>query len=151
MSRSTPPRPPLDLAHGGVRLDYRSILPGQPEFGIVPSYHFRILRPDGVDCGYLNVRIGNSDHVRLYAGHIGYSVDPQHRGQGLAGLACRAVARFVQTLYPETILTTDPGNLASQRTIEKLGAEYLGTFEVPPHDPSYLGGSRWKLRYVWRP
>jgi predicted acetyltransferase len=151
LSRSTPPLPPRDLAHGGVRLDYRSILPGQPEFGIVPSYHFRILRPDGVDCGYLNVRIGHSDHVRLYAGHIAYAVDPQHRGQGLAGLACRAVARFVRTLYPEAILTTDPGNLASQRTIEKLGAEYLGTFEVPPHDPSYLGGSRWKLRYVWRP
>lgn len=128
----THPLPPRDLAHGRVRLGDGLILPGQPEFGIVPSYDFRILRSDGVHCGYLNVRIGSSEHVRLHAGHIAYEVDPEHRGNGFAGLACLAVARFVRTLYPSTILTTDPGNIASQRTIEKLGAEFLGRFRVPP-------------------
>ena len=145
------PLPPTDLAFGEVRLAFATILPGQPEFGIVPSYHFRILGGDGTDFGYLNVRIGDSEHVRLYAGHIAYSIEQAQRGHGYAGQACRAVARFVRTLYPETILTTDPGNHASMRTIEKLGAEIIGKFRVPPKDPAFLGGSRWKLRYLWRP
>lgn len=147
----TTPPPPSDPGFGGVRLRYRGILPGQPEFGIVPSHHFRILDLEGTDCGYLNVRLGSTEHVRLHAGHIAYAVEPAHRGHGYAGMACRAVADFVRKLYPETILTTDPGNLASMRTIEKLGAEFLGTFPVPRHDPAYLGGSRHKLRYLWRP
>ena len=145
------PLPPPDLAFGGVRLAYATILPGQPEFGIVPSYHFRIVGDDGTDFGYINVRIGNTDHVRLYAGHIGYSIEQTHRGHGYAGMACRAVARFVRALYPDTILTTDPGNHASMRTIEKLGAEFIEQLRVPPHDPAFLGGSRWKRRYLWRP
>jgi predicted acetyltransferase len=145
------PPPPPDLAFGDVRLSHAGILPGQPEFGIVPSHHFRILGHHGTDFGYLNIRIGNTEHVRLYAGHIGYWVEQAHRGHGYAAQACRAVARYVRTLYPETILTTDPGNHASIRTLEKLGAVFIEELRVPPHDPAYLGGSRWKRRYLWRP
>ena len=145
------PLPPPDLAYGGVRLSFATILPGEPEFGVVPSYHFRIVGEDGTDFGYLNIRIGNTEHVRLYAGHIAYSIEQAHRGHSYAGVACRAVARFVRTLYPETILTTSPGNHASIRTIEKLGAEFIEELRVPSHDPSYLGGARWKRRYRWRP
>lgn len=145
------PLPPLDLAYGGVRLSYSNILPGEPEFGVVPSYHFRIVDVDGTDFGYLNIRIGTTEHVRLYAGHIAYAIEQAHRGHDYAGQACRAVARFVRTLYPETILTTNPGNHASIRTIEKLGAEFIEELRVPSYDPSYLGGARWKRRYRWRP
>jgi predicted acetyltransferase len=145
------PPPPLDLAFGDVCLSYADILPGQPEYGIVPSHHFRILGKDRTDFGYLNIRIGNTEHVRHFAGHIGYAIEQAHRGHGYAAQACLAVARFVRTLYPETILTTDPGNRASIRTLEKLGAVFIEELRVPPHDPAYLGGSRWKRRYLWRP
>jgi predicted acetyltransferase len=47
------------------------------------------------------------------------------------------------------ILTCDPGNIASRKTIETLGGQFLGEVTIPPDDPAYLSGSRRRLRYQW--
>jgi tagatose 1,6-diphosphate aldolase len=118
---------------------------------MVPAYHFRILLSDGADAGHINFRAGDTEHVRTSAGHIGYEVKAAFRGHGYAGDACRALAPFVGTVFGSVIITCDPGNLASQRTIERLGAEFLEEVTLPPSDPQYQGGSRAKRRYRWAP
>ncbi len=65
-------------------------------------------------------------------GNIGYEVDGPHRGHGYARAACRLVlpvARYhgMTSLY----LICAEGNIASRRTIEHLGAEFLETCPVP--------------------
>lgn len=149
MPISTLPPPPDDLGFGSVRLHFVELTPGNAARGFVPSYHFRILLADGTDAGHLNFRVGDSDHVRLYAGHIGYEVRETHRGHGYAYQACRAVEPFVRRIYSAAVITCDPDNIASRKTIEKLDARFIEEIPVAPHDPHFTRGSKRKLRYEW--
>jgi predicted acetyltransferase len=145
------PRPPIGLRWGDVTLRFAEIVPGNPQRGFVPSYHFRILNRNDQDVGYINLRVGQTEHVRLFAGHIGYEIQKGFRGHGYAGQACRALAPFVRQVCSEVVFTCDPDNFASIRTIEKLGAKFIEQVAVPAHDPLYERGSRIKRRYIWTP
>ena len=101
----------------------------------IPFYYFDIL-VNGVPVGRISIRIGENFHS-YYNGHIGYEVFPEYRGHGYAARACELVlevARFhgMRRLY----LTCCKNNIASCRTIEKLGARLL---EVCPVPESYFG------------
>ena len=144
-----PPPPPI-LAFEAVALRLRQIVPGDPARDLVPFYHFAICA-GAAEVGHVNFRVGDTEAVRLYAGHIGYAVLEGFRGHRYAYLACRAVAPLVRSFYPVVIITSDPDNLASLRTIERLGAVFLEEIPVPPHDPNYQRGSRAKRRYQWKP
>jgi len=145
------PIPPNDLAFGKVRLRFDRILPGEPERDFVPYYHFRIVTVDGIDVGHINFRVGETEHVRLCAGHVGFEIAPATRGHGYALQACHAIAPFVRDVSGAVIITCDPDNTASKRTIERLNATFVDEIDVPPHDPHYQRGSRRKLRYTWKP
>ena len=144
------PLPPEELAFPPVALHFAELVPGDALHGLVPSYHFRIV-VNGAEVGHLNLRVGHSDHVWLVAGHIGYEIAAAHRGQRYALSACRALAPFARSLGPVWILTCDPENGASRRTLELLGVAFLGEVPVPWHDPHYARGSRTKLRFQWTP
>jgi predicted acetyltransferase len=139
------------LAHGDVELRFAKILPGDPPRGFVPAYHFLIVSPRGAELGHINFRIGKTPHLLNTAGHIGFSVHEEHRGHGYAYQACRALEPFTRRHYTAMVLTSDPNNQPSVRTIEKLGAEFLDEVDVPPHEPAYQRGERRKRRYRWVP
>ena len=145
------PNPPENLSFGHVRLQFSRIVPGDVPRGLVPYYHFRIIAADGTDVGHINFRVGDTEHVRLCAGHVGYEIIGTFRGRGFALQACRALAPFVRSFYKSITLTSDPDNYASIRTIEKLGARFIDNVVVPSHDPHYQSGSRSKKRYLWTP
>jgi tagatose 1,6-diphosphate aldolase len=150
-SANTLSEPPkwLVLSHGQVVLQFDRIVPADGRPGIVPYYHFRILTAEGLDVGRINLRVGESEHVTVIVGHVGYEIFEAHRGHGYARQACRAIAPLVRTFYSSVIITSDPENAASVRTIEKLGAVFLEEVPVPPDDPHYARGSRRKRRYEW--
>jgi tagatose 1,6-diphosphate aldolase len=148
---SSLPSPPADLCSEDVRLRLAAITPGDPARGFVPSYHFRIVTKDESDVGHINFRIGETDHVRICAGHIGFEIVEGKRGHGYALKACRAIAPFVNTVSGSATMTCDPENLPSKRTIERLGAQFIDEVSVPTNDPHYLRGSRTKLRFRWTP
>ena len=143
--------PPDILSFGQVRLHFVRVIPGEPSRDFVPAYHFRILVADGSDVGHINFRVGDTEHVRVCAGHIGFEVGEQFRGHGYAFEACRAIAPFVRSIYEAVTITCDPDNVASVRTIERLGAKFTDEVSVPAHDPHYQRGSRRKRRYRWAP
>lgn len=145
------PTPPDDLHSGDVWLRLDRVVPGVPSLGHVPYYHFRILVADGADVGHINFRVGDTDHVRSFAGHIGFGVLESCRGHGYAFQACNAIAPLVRSIVETVIITCDPENIASIRTIERLGATFIDEVAVPPNDPHYEQGSRFKRRYVWVP
>lgn len=153
MERVLEPLPPAPetLSSGEVTLRFVRIMPGDPSRGFVPGYHFRIVTPDGSDAGHINFRVGDTEHVRLAAGHIGFEVHELFRGHGYALAACRALAPFVRSVSGSVTVTCDPDNAASRRTIERLGATFVDEVDVPPGDPHYERGSRRKLRYRWTP
>lgn len=143
--------PTDDLAFGNVVLKFIDIIPGEPHRGFMPYYNFNICLPDGTRVGHINFRVGNSEHVRLIAGHVGYTVSAPHRGHGYAADACRALGPLIKTFYPSVIITTDPDNFASIRTVENIGGRFINEVKVPANDPHYHAGSRAKRRYEWTP
>ncbi|HZQ46861.1 MAG TPA: GNAT family N-acetyltransferase [Verrucomicrobiae bacterium] len=147
----SPPKPPDNLSFGQVTLHFMEIVPGVPQRGFVPYYHFRISTANESDVGHINMRFGDTEHVRNFAGHIGYEIREPFRGHSYALQACCALAPFVRSIYSSVIITADPDNQPSIRTIERLGAHFIDEVPVPPYDPHYNRGSRTKRRYQWLP
>ncbi len=116
------------LTSGPVTLRISEKVPAGPDG--LPFYFYDILT-GGQPVGKISIRVGGNFHT-YYNGNIGYEVDEPHRGHGYAQAACRMVlpvARYhgMTALY----LTCAEGNIASRRTIEHLGAEFLETCPVP--------------------
>jgi tagatose 1,6-diphosphate aldolase len=117
--------------------------------GEPPTYRFAIvLVSSGEVVGGINLRVADTPEIALLRGNIGFTVWPQHRGHGYARRACRLVldvARFcgMSVLW----VTCDPDNVASRRTLESVGAQYVDTVPVPAGTRYYEEGSRFKHRY----
>ena len=142
--------PPPRLSANDVTLRFVETRSGDSARGLVPYCHFRIVHNDA-DVGHINFRLGDSQHVLLAAGHIGFAIHEQFRGHGYALQACRAIAPFVRSCRASVIITADPDNAPSIRTMEKLGAEFLDEVDLTPDDPHYQRGSTRKQRYRWPP
>ena len=145
------PPVPNELSFQDVRIVFSNMTAGDPSKGFVPGYHFRIVDEQGEDVGHLNYRVGNTEHVRLAAGHLGFEINEAHRGNHFAAKACMALAPWLSEYSDPILITVDPDNIGSVKTIERIGAEFIDTVDVPKGDPHYLRGSFRKRRYRWLP
>ena len=113
----------------------------------VLAYRFDVV-VDAVCAGTISLRIGDTDLVRRLAGHVGFVIDPPFRGNGYAAQAARLILPLASAHALGPLwLTCAPDNTASIRTIEKLGATYVETVDVPETYDSYVRGERQKRRY----
>ena len=140
---------PKGLAWGQVTLEFIELIEGNEALGLAPVHRFAIRDPKLTQVGTVTFRIGDSWHIQYAAGHIGYAVELPHRGRGYAYQACQAIRPFARTVYDHVILTTGLNNVASRRTIERLGAEYLGIIDIPEDDPAFASGDSRRRRYEW--
>lgn len=167
-------RDPGVLVDGDLWLRLHMTLPGDARRGIVPEYVFDMVRSDNLGgpdrqgpqdnldrpdrpappdrpatvMGRLSLRIGHTEHIEKYAGHIGYSVDPPYRGRRLAARSCLLIlplarAHGINPLW----ITCNPENAASRRTCEIIGSTLVETVPIPPSDPLYRWDTKWKCRY----
>ena len=76
----------LELVDGDLRLVLVEKRFGNPARDIVPAYKFE-MRKIGTwePIGRVDLRIGNTEHIVMYAGHIGYRVEPLYRGDEIRG------------------------------------------------------------------
>lgn len=138
----------------GLRLIERK--PADHERGFEPAYRFAMVEAaSGIVMGNISLRVGHSEHLMLYRGHIGFGVEERFRGNRLALRSCRLLAGLARhhSIVP-LWLTCDQGNLASQRTLELLGAELVEIRTMPedyPYIRYYPPESRIKRRYRWIP
>ncbi len=78
--------------------------------------------------GFLAVRHALNDHLLEQGGHVGYSVRPSARGRGHATRALRLGLDHAAALgLDRVLLTCEPGNVASRRTIERAGGVHEDT------------------------
>jgi len=83
-----------------------------------------------------------------YIGHIGYAVQEAFRGRHFAERAVRLVLPLAAEHGINPIwITCGPDNAASRRTIERLGAAYVETVDVPDDYPLNPGMIRKKCRF----
>ena len=128
-----------------------NLYPPDDSMGFGECYDF-IISPHGKrrEAGQVSLRLGESAGV-YYFGHIGYHVDPPYRGQHFAERACRLLMPLIETVgKTSVVITCDPDNAPSRRTIERLGCEYECTVPVPPDLQRRWELSPMKCRYVWR-
>ena len=113
----------------------------------VPAEHYDIVF-EGEVVGSIQLRLGNTEYMRLYGGHVGYGIEPQHRGHGYAAAALKELSSIAQRHgFQEIWITCRPDNIASWRTLEKDGATYEGTVDVPLDSDLYVRGDLQMRRY----
>ena len=89
---------------------------------------------DGALVGMIQVRhrIEDNDYLRLYSGHIGYSVRPRERRKGYATEMLRQALEFCRELGLKRVLMTCwPYNEGSKKAILNNG----GIFESRRYEP----------------
>jgi predicted acetyltransferase len=123
--------------------------PGDPAIGYVPAYKFRMtLVGQDKEIGHIELRVGSTNHIVMYGGHMGYGVVPEHRGHRYAARACRLLLALAASHALETIwITCNPDNTASRRTCELAGAELVEIVDLPEDTDMYREGERRKCRY----
>jgi predicted acetyltransferase len=144
------PNPPR-LQSEELKLILEKTTSANPQKGYVPAYSFGIQKvADQERVGHMNLRIGSTDHVIMYAGHIGFGIDENHRGNSYAFKACVILKDLAISFYDSVILTCNPHNIASIKTIEKLGAKFIEEVEIPVGNPIRdIRGETHKRRYEW--
>lgn len=141
------PVDPGELCEGELKLEFLHF--GMHEIHKVPAYKFRMIDGDlGEEVGTIRLRIGSTPHIELYAGHIGYTVFPDHRGHRYAARSLRLLVPLARRLGLDPLwITCDPENVASRCSLEIAGAHYVETVCVPADSVIYQSGHRQKCRY----
>ena len=136
-----------ELRDADLRLELGSYSPHRVHK--VPTYHFRMVHAvSGEELGQINLRVASTPHIELYAGHVGYSVLPAHRGHRYASRALRLLMPMALRLGIDPVwITCDPENFASQRSLELAGAKFFGVVEVPADCVIHRNGHPRKCRY----
>ena len=92
--------------------------------GFVPALQFAALEPSGKLVGMIQLRLQLTQALLRTGGNIGYSVRPDCRRQGYAGLMLDGCLRRAATLgMSRVLITCSPLNLASRRTILSCGGQ----------------------------
>jgi tagatose 1,6-diphosphate aldolase len=115
----------------------------------VPAYSFRMVHAEtGDELGSIRLRNGSTDHVERFAGHIGYAVHVRYRGQHYAARSVRLLVPLARRLGIDPLwITCDPENVASRRTLEIAGAEFVEIVDVPLNCAIRQTGHPRKCRY----
>lgn len=140
-----------EFTDGVIDLAPIRLFPPEEEMGFGEVYDY-IIAPHGQrrQAGRISLRLGESPCV-YYFGHIGYHVDPPWRGHHYAARACALLEPLIAASGKSSIvITTDPDNMPSRHTCERIGCILESIVPVPP-----LMQSRWELspvkcRYVWK-
>ena len=116
------------LTDGEITLYLTEQTPGDNE--ILPYYYYDIYDVQG-PVGKISGRIGDNAHS-YYNGHLGYEIDPAHRGKRYAQRACKLVLPVARAHGMRRIhITCEETNIASRKTIEAIGAKLLEITAVP--------------------
>ena len=100
--------------------------------GWVPGSTYWLVR-DGRILGTCNLRHRLNEHLRMYGGHIGYSISPSERRKGHGTLQLRlALDKARERGITRALITCDNDNPASAGVIRNNG----GVFEGEGLDPN---------------
>lgn len=85
----------------------------------------------------------------IYYGNIGYLIYRKFRGNNYAYYACLKLIEILDPKIHEFYLTCNPDNIASKRTIEKLGALHVALVDVESDHELYRHGDIQKEVYIF--
>jgi predicted acetyltransferase len=134
-------------------LNVRMLYEGQGEHGNIPLYGCGLfLAGTDTRVGSIVLRIGemSSSKEFYYDCHIGYHIYDEFRGLGFAVRGCKLISILAKLHeMTELLITCNDQNLGSIRVIEKLGADFLETIEIPKEYLDENDQSNKRHRYKW--
>ena len=116
----------------------------------VPTVYYDILKHGTIEkLGKIDLRLTVEGDMYYY-GHIGYNISRPYRGNHYAYEACLLLFEVARAEFglDELIITCSPDNVASYKTLTKLGGELIEEVKVPKGHPLYTVGETEK--YVFR-
>lgn len=139
------------LTDNEIDLNVINKIPKDPVKGFVPAYRYKIcLHGDGKQIGTIELRVGDTDNLVDFAGHIGYEVYTEYRGRKVAAKACQLIKKVALAHgMRRLIITCNPDNWASRKTCEAVNARLIEIVDLPEDNDMYLDGDRQKCRYEW--
>jgi predicted acetyltransferase len=140
---------PGELIDGDLQLVLEETHPANSAKGLAPEYRFKmVLAGQEEKIGGINLRIGNTERLTKYSGHVGYGVEPEHRGHHYAARSVRLLLPLARKHGLQALwITCNPDNAASRRTCELAGAESIELIDLPEDTDMYQRGERQKCRY----
>lgn len=138
---------PGELVDGELCLVVEDLFPGDGLAGWAPAYRFAIMLR-GQKAGDIELRLGTSEWIRRFAGHVAYSVDQPYRGNRFAARALRLLLPLARRHGFDCLwATVDPANWASRRSCELAGGTMVEIVDLPKDCEMYQEGYRQRCRY----
>jgi tagatose 1,6-diphosphate aldolase len=144
-----PPMVPSEIVDGDLALRLNALRPANPAAHWAGAMVFDIVeRPTGQVVGGIHLRLADTQDLVLHGGHVGYAVDPPFRGHRYAARAVKMLLPIARQAGMEVVwITCDPANVASRRTLEIAGGEYVDTLDIAPWSRMYEKGFRQVCRF----
>ena len=106
-----------------------------PEGKVQATQFLAVRESDNRVVAMIQVRHYFNEYLEKYAGNIGYSTRPGERRKGYAAEMLRQTLPFCRVIGLDRVLITcEPDNLASRRTILANGGVYEYTIHEPDED-----------------
>jgi len=123
---------PNTLVDNDLELQVKELCPYNPNKGFVPGYKFEMVHTETKRVmGVIDLRVGLTEKLKEFGGHIGYEVSEPYRGHKYAARSFKLLFPLIQRLgINPVVITCDPENTPSVRTIESVGAKLVSTKNV---------------------
>jgi predicted acetyltransferase len=102
----------------------------------LPSYSYLIMLGN-LRIGTIALRLGFNDMTMIH-GHIGYTIDEGYRGHGYSYYALQLIIQLARLHgYQHLLVTCDPNNLSSIKSVLKAGGNLIEENRAVPKDHIY--------------
>lgn len=135
-----------------VDLHYRYEVNEKTAYDGIPTIYYDIyLHNEDKRIGSIDLRL-KMDERMYYFGHIGYNISPKYRGNHYSYHACKLLFKIAKEEYDldELFITCNPDNIASYKTLKKLGCELIEVVQVPKDHELYGLGDKMKCVFRYR-
>ena len=140
-----------------VDLVERARVSEKASFDGVPTVFYDIyvsgsnLTGSNLKVGKCDLRLKN-DGFMYYYGNVGYNIIESQRGHHYAYYACKILFKIAKEEFGlnELIITCNPDNDASYKTLKRLGGKLVEIAQIPYDHELYEKGDRFKCIFRFK-
>ena len=140
-----------------VDLVERARVSEKTSFDGVPTVFYDIflsgsnLTGSNLKVGKCDLRLKN-DGFMYYYGNVGYNIKESYRGHHYAYYACKILFKIAKEEFgmKELIITCNPDNDASYKTLKRLGGKLVEIAQIPYDHELYEKGDRFKCIFRFK-
>lgn len=109
------------------------------------------LSDSNLKVGKCDLRLKN-DGFMYYYGNVGYNIKESYRGHHYAYYACKILFKIAKEEFgmKELIITCNPDNDASYKTLKRLGGKLVEIAQIPYDHELYEKGDRFKCIFRFK-